>query len=267
MSEHAHGVVHDLDSLTYDPRVQRVEGLLDNHVLAIAENFKPPALGSVAISVREDGTQVILDGRHRVEAAKLVGWTGGIPADFYWGLSLEEEAEMFLKLNSFRSPSRIAKFLVRVTQGDPEAIAINDILKANEWRVAPGGFRGYFAAIAAIERVYRGLKPLTKGAHPDQVDRVIRTATAAWGHEVAAVHQTILIGLGALFARYGDQVNDVRLIAELAKRNPHELLRDARTLQGLQGGSVGAALARVAVGIYNKNLRAKALDDWTWTQA
>ena len=264
MKSHGYAEVN-INDLTFDLRVQRVEGLVEGHVLQMAENFNPAALGTITVSSRGDGTMVILDGRHRVEAARLADYKGLMPAMVYYGLTLEEEAEMFLKLNDFKTPSTIAKFLVRVTQGDPEAVEINRILEDAGWKVMPGGMRGYFAAVASIQRVYRGLRPLAKGRHPEQVERTIFIITSAWGHSVSGVHQTIVMGIGAILARYGDDLDGARLSMELSKFRPHVLVGDAQTLKKLQGGQVSAAMARVMVGHYNRRLRENRLPDWDWT--
>lgn len=250
--------------LTFDIRVQRLEGLNDAHVRRIARNFNPAALGVATVSAREDGTQVVLDGRHRVAAAMEVGHPS-IPAIFYHGLTLQQEAELFLLLNDFTSPSAIAKFKVRVVQGDPDAVEITRILEKNGWTVAPGSFSGYFNAVVAAERIYHGLKPLPKDKYPDQLNRVLKIIVATWGKDFHGVHRTILTGLASVLARYGDEVDNDRMVNALASTRPSFLIGDARSLKSLQGGSSAAALSRVIVGKYNSRLRSGRLPDWTWT--
>ena len=98
--------------LTVDPVVQRTR-LSEPKVRKIFANFNPDALGVITVSLRKDLTYVVLDGMHRVEAVRrLTDNTGTMAAHVLEGLSLAEEAEIFLDLNF--SPGVDVKYAERV---------------------------------------------------------------------------------------------------------------------------------------------------------
>lgn len=65
----------------------------------IVENFERLAIGYITVSVREDGLYII-DGIRRVEALKQLGYVE-CPAEMLYGLTVEDEARIFVNMNKF----------------------------------------------------------------------------------------------------------------------------------------------------------------------
>ena len=65
----------------------------------IVENFERLAIGCITVSVREDGLYII-DGIRRVEALKQLGYVE-CPAEMLYGLTVEDEARIFVNMNKF----------------------------------------------------------------------------------------------------------------------------------------------------------------------
>ena len=98
--------------LTVDSRVQRSR-LNENKVRKIYANFNRDALGVITVSYRKDKSYVVLDGMHRVEVVRrLTDNTGTMACHVLTGLSLEEEAEIFLDLNYSDKPTIIERYRV-----------------------------------------------------------------------------------------------------------------------------------------------------------
>lgn len=73
---------------------------LDNpNADGIIENFKRLAIGYITVSAREDGLYII-DGIRRVEALKHLGYVE-CPAELLHGLTVEDEARIFVNTNKF----------------------------------------------------------------------------------------------------------------------------------------------------------------------
>lgn len=73
---------------------------LDNpNADGIIENFKRLAIGYITVSAREDGLYII-DGIRRVEALKHLGYVE-CPAEVLHGLTVEDEARIFVNTNKF----------------------------------------------------------------------------------------------------------------------------------------------------------------------
>lgn len=65
----------------------------------IVENFERLAIGYITVSVREDGLYII-DGIRRIEALKQLGYVE-CPAEMLYGLTVEDEARIFVNMNKF----------------------------------------------------------------------------------------------------------------------------------------------------------------------
>ena len=263
-------VQHELlsvDSLTIDSRVQRKEGVKASRVASIADNFNPDALGSITVSRRKNGTLVILDGAHRCEAARIAEYTSPLHALVYDGLTLAQEAAMFNLLNTFQAPSFISRTLAKVVAGDREATDIVHTIEGHGWKIGLNSDNGWFSAVQAAERVYRnGVGTLDNGEHPELLDQTMAFITTTWHHDRESAHQMIVLGIGQLFARFGDAVDVTKLSKALAQERPYNVISHAKAMQAYQGGTTPSALARVVVGMNNKGRRVNLLPEWVWTR-
>lgn len=255
----------NLDDLTIDPAVQRREGLNQGKINKIVAEWDPMALGTLTVSQRTAGTLVLLDGAHRCAAARRVGYTAHLPADIITGLTLQDEARLFLLLNTTTTPSAITKHLVSVVKGEPEAVEIDAILTAHGWKVAVSSEPGHIVAVSALERVYRnGGGSLADGRHPDVFERVIEIITAAWEHDTKGMASSMLLALAQLIGRFGPSVDTKKLVTEMQATRPGIVIGRGRTLRDAQGGTVPAALAKILAGMHNSKRRTNLLPDWVW---
>ena len=255
-----------LDALTIDPRTQRQEGVNAARAAKIAEEWNPAAAGTLAVSRRHDGSLVCIDGAHRSAAARSLG-IPELPALVYSGLTLAQEAALFVELNTFKQPSMLSRMMAARVSGDPAATAILDTVETHGWKIDYNSEAGHFAAVQAAERIYRnGCGALPLGAHRDLLDRTINLITAAWRPDRESAHQMVVQGVGLLLARFGDGINDSSFALQLAEGRPYVLIGRAKALQSGQGGTTPAAFAKVLVGIYNTRRRTARLPEWVWTR-
>jgi hypothetical protein len=246
-----------------DLKVQRI--LNEARADAMADKFQPHALGMVTASKREDGHVYLLDGAHRISAARKANYEGLIATRLFENLTVQEEAELFLSLNSSRAVQAIDRFKVRITQGEPVAVGINNVLKAYglhvEW--ANNESLGVISAIAALEHVYHGAGVWKKGDYPDLVDKVIRSLYRAYGEkaERATYSKIMLEGLGIFCASFGARIDYDRLQYVLEGTVPRQIAVQARTLRDARGKKNAAGLGRAAAEVihqmYNHRFKAK----------
>lgn len=257
--------VVSLDDLTIDPRVQRHEGVDHRRVAEIAEKFNPLALGTITVSRRKDGSMVIIDGMHRTTGAKQAAYSKPVNADIIDGLTLAQEAELFLLLNATKTPSALSKFLVRAVRGEVDAVRMKDIIESHGWTVRPVAAPGYLTAVTAVERVYRnGGGTVSEGAHPELLDRTLEILTAAWEHDQKAVDGHLLLGVAQLIGRFGAGVDTKKLVAEMQATRPGVVIGKAKALRDIQGGTVPAAVAKILAGLHNHKRRTNTLPEWVW---
>ena len=254
-----------LTDITVDPSVQRIEGLDVARASNMAKAFDPLLLGTVVVSMREDGSLVILDGMHRAEAARLAEYEGDLHAIVYEGLTIEQEREIFVGLNESRSVSALTKFVMRVGYLEPDAVAMNEVLLSLGWKVGPGSGTGVFSAVAALEAVYKtGAGTLPKGKNIDLVRQTMKVLTAAWGHDAAGVTGLLVKGAAKVLGTYGEAANDVELASALARSTPGLITSRARSAADIQRTPVDSTAAFIMVNEYNLRKRAHALEPWSW---
>lgn len=251
--------MHQLEirHLTVDIAAQRQ--LDDNWVSTIAADFRPDALGVITCSWRDIDSPTIhvVDGQHRVAAARQVGYAGKIDAHVYCGLTLPEEAALFRRLNAQRLVRHSDLFLVRVTEGDKVAAECVKILGDYGWKVHSKTSGTTFSATSTLERMYL--------LDPAAARSAIRIATDAWGHTRNAVNGTLVHGITLVLHRYGAAVDGAHFthaLRAIAGSTPDGLIADGRALRILTGGSPASAMAEVLVKAYNKGKTTRALPPW-----
>lgn len=250
--------------LTTDPKVQRP--LDERRAQRMALDFIPGAIGSIVVSRRADGTNVIIDGAHRTRASVIANHSKPLPCVVHNGLSKAEEAALFLRLNDTRQPQAISKYLVSVVEGNKEALALEAILASHGWRVDASDQPGNLAAIDALRRVYRNAGGvLPDGQYDEITDRVITIITRAWERDSKSANAAILLGLAQLLGRFGGTVDADKLVKEMAQTRPLILVGKAKALRDIQNGVIPAAMAKVLSGMHNNHRRINLLPEWVWT--
>lgn len=255
-----------VDTITTDPRVN-TRGVYGPWVAQRKDTFDANKLGVPIVSERPDGTRVWLDGQNRGALLALVGWGDqSIDCKVFRGLSVRQEAELFLGHNDNRRVGAIYRFLARVTAGDPDAVAISGIVRAAGWRVGDQNGPDTITAVAALEKVYQdGRREPVEGVAPGwALQRTLAIITEAWGFKSDTANGEIIKGVGALFNRYLDGIETVVLVKKLATypAGPAGLLGDARGRRQYQGGSVASCVSESVVDLYNRNRRTRVLETW-----
>lgn len=249
------------EQLFVDRSVQR--GLNHRRVDDMVENFELEALGVLAVSHREDGTNHIVDGQHRWAAASKVG-VPFLQCKVYEGLTRQQEAALFRVLNNTKIVNPVDRFMVRVIERDTAAVFIHDALERVGWHVSTA-YRGNgaFAAVAAIEWVYdgAGIKPNTR--QQTAVRQVFEVLSAAWGYDPDAVRADIVKGLGLFLVRFGD-LDLAKIVNMLAKfeGGPLRLTADGRLSRSLRHSTAADSVAEILTNLYNKKRTVNRLPDW-----
>jgi hypothetical protein len=248
----------DCLSIGADKGNQRVEGVDEKRVADMAADFRPELLGTLTVSERSDGSLVVLDGNHRLTLCRRVNYQKPLNVEVFSGLSPAQEASLFLGRNNGRMPSAISKFVARVVEGDPTAVAIDRLIQDHGWVVSVQNDDGVIAAVQAFERVYR--------LGHDVADKTLGIITEAWERDRKSSDSFMLAGVGALVHRWGDKLDRDKLVHEMSLTRPTVLIGRAKTLRDVQGGTVGAAMAKVLVGLHNNRKRSNLLPEWVWTR-
>jgi uncharacterized protein DUF6551 len=238
-----------------DQRVQRP--LDDARVQKIVDSYDPFKLGVPTLSQRADGSVVVPDGQTRLEALRRLGkGDESIDCMVYRGLTLEQEAALFVGLNDYKRPTVLDLFNIAIVQGDPLVVACHDLLEKYALRSARG-FRNSFVAVEALKSAYRD--------DPTATERTMLALTRTWGATREAVHSTLFRGVNVVLSRYADRVNLDQLIERIQREPqgaPAQLIGRARTLAAMRSISVVDAMADILVNVYNRGRKTNTLPNW-----
>lgn len=210
------------EQLEVDPSYQRsIENPESQALIAqIALNWHWGRAQLLTVS-RRDGRLFVVDGQHRLAAAKLRGDIQQLPCLIEEYADVAEEAALFNDLNDRRRPvSALDKFRAAVVAGDPDCIAIGAAMERAGLALAPHTNPlfwdpGQIANIGGIRSAWK--------SHGAAATELALTVMAnAFKGQVLHYAGTIFPGLVAVCAGDGSGVIDdaalSRLIAALGAR-------------------------------------------------
>lgn len=249
------------NALRVDPRVQR-DGLNVKKVEEIFTNFNEDALGVITVSRRKNDGDYVIDGWHRDEAAKRKDPTFQLTCRVFEGLTVVEEAEMFLALNTTTNPSLLEKYKVRLAANDPDSLLIEQITTSRGWKVHPMPSPGHIQAIGALYRINELSKKVE--AEPHLLDITLMVITKAWGNDRDGAQAVILEGIARVLAKYAGRLDITRLYEVLRNRSGgvQALHNEATQMAKMERSRVTNMVAHLVVVTYNKNARGRALPAW-----
>lgn len=221
----------------------------------IAADFDPEQIGTPTVNER-DGLFWIIDGQHRVEAMKQVGWGDqSVQCWTYSGLSEAEEAETFLKLNDVLAVSAFDKFTKGVSAGREIESDIDRVVRAVGLCVSRDQVPGAIRAVGTLRRVYN------RGGAPG-LSRSLRIIRDAYGD--AGLEAAVIDGMGYLTQRYNGELDEGRAIKALG--NVHGgvngLLGKAEQIRRATGNPKGQCVAAAAVEVINSGRGGRKLPGW-----
>lgn len=115
--------------------------------------------GILTVSRRPDGGLYVMDGQHRLEAAKIRGDLPFLPAVVISINTLQEEAKFFVKANTERKgATTLDRFNARCISGDERALAVRALIEGAGLKVARSPYKlkdGEVGCVAVVERLLR----------------------------------------------------------------------------------------------------------------
>lgn len=190
----------------------------ENWVIRKGKAFNWMLLGTITVSLRDNGDLIIIDGQHRARLVEVIGGPGAqMKCEVIKGLSRIEEAELFIGLSDSRAISAISRFNAQVTAQDPLCSAVARIVRDNGWIISPGTGPGRVTCVNRLLTIHsRDLQAYAAGG-PDPVvlGEVLQIIDAAWGKDQdRAGHEAIVWSLGRLLLKYGQKIRTARIKGE-----------------------------------------------------
>lgn len=222
----------------------------------LASAFDLDQLGVPVVSHR-DGHFYIVDGQHRIEALKEIGWGDQqIQCWIYEGLTEEQEADKWLRLNDTLTISAYDRFTKGVTAGRDKECDINRIVLALGLAVARTRTDdGGIAAVGTLTRVY-------ERSGPAVLSRTLRIIRDAYGN--SGFEAPVIDGIGLLCARYNGALEDQLAVAKLKRLNGgvSGLMGFAYRVREKTRQTLAQSVAAAAVDVLNAGKGGKKLPSW-----
>lgn len=212
------------------------------------------SFGAIVVAER-DGEFWVIDGQHRVMAAKRRSDISTLPCVVFKTFDVKEEAQGFLDLNTGRKPvTATAKHKAMVAAGDEVAIYVQQQLEALGLEVkSTANTSGQIKCVAwCLKRA---------AENRDAFHQVISLATDLSNKDNMHVSERVLDGLWILNQRCGDGLLDKRLTKRLREKGAR-LLLDAANRAAAYYASGGAKIwAQGMLAELNKGLQKKFVMD------
>lgn len=223
---------------------------------AILENFDLDKFQVPHVNRRADGSLYVMEGQHSLWAYRQ--WAGEgqqVQVWLYDGLTEQEEAEFFLSLNNKKSVDAMSKFKAAVTAGREVECDIDRIVRANGCTVSNSDSTNSIKAVSALTTIYQRFGPKVLG----QALRIIRDSFVDGGYE-----RPVLMGVAMVLARYGDTIDEDRLVSKLSGiRNGWDgLIQRSNKIKGATGATQIEASAAAVVEFYNTGRGGVKLMAW-----
>lgn len=222
-----------------EPSYQR--NLNRNRVEKIAASWDDEKAGALILAA-VNGSFNVIDGQHRLEAAKLAKITD-LPAVIFYGSDTKRQAGVFVGVNKDRNALSSGQlFRANLVAGDPIAIGIDDILRKLD-------YNSYFTAYSALIKVY-------ERNGKDFAHALLSTLSRAWPDEVK-IEAPILLGAD-IFYRYSKNLGFTfdwdQFQKGLSNYTQRYIVQLARDTDGFNVNRV-LATAMIMMKLYNKGLR------------
>lgn len=238
--------------LIVDGRYQR--DVKEPFVERVAKEWDPALVNVLEVSKRSEVEYAVFDGQQRLNAAIRRGDIEELPCLIHTGLTPEEEASLFTRLQDNRVPMQpLDRFKARQFGRDPTAVDIVEIATKNGYQIGNG--KGQLSAIFKVEQVYR------RG----NLDETLQLLSI-WRDEQKALESSFIEGVSRFieyFAEYRDNDGKVyhvdweRVNEKWAEVASAVILRRTAEYQDNLTSSKGRGVLEVLREIYNKGLHGK----------
>lgn len=198
----------------------------------------------------------VIDGQHRWAAATLLDSAPALVANVHTGLTIQEEAELFDRLN--RERRRITTWdhwHARKAADDPNVLRIEKAVQKMDLTISSIPKDGNIRCTATLEK-------LVKLGGVKLIEQTLQLILDTWGRRLDAYDAPIVHGVGLVLHHIStDDIDYERLFNALLDIMPRQLKTHALGLRdsGVTTGTQPVLVAIAICGVYNKKPGRKIL--------
>lgn len=227
---------------------------LQSKISAISTAWSWLSFGALVVG-RRDGRYWVIDGQHRLLAARKRSDVTHVPCVVFQTKSVKSEAKSFLDLNTFRRPvSAVSKQKAMVAAQDEVAVYVQRKLES--------------LGVSVTERVSGGgqIKSVAwctarAAENRSSFDAVIELCAELSGADDLPIKQRLLDGLWVINARVKNGLYDKRLVKRLREKGARVLLNAAGKASAFYANGGGKVWAQGMLAEINKGLQRKFVFD------
>jgi hypothetical protein len=192
-----------VDVLLIDPVYQRK--LSHTQVNDIVRDFNPRRFGVLKVSFR-DGKYYVIDGQHRLAAARLLDYKR-VPCIIEAGMTQQSEAEDFSnQQDNMRRVSTLARFMSSLAAGNPYSIEIYKSVTTFDYTIQGFGIDCTSADCISSVATLQAIAHLPEGL--TLLDWTLYLIRTTWNGQSKATLGFVISGTAAFLRRFGcDNIN------------------------------------------------------------
>jgi hypothetical protein len=226
-----------------------------NNLKYMEGNFTWAHCGALIVSKTDQGFAV-LDGQHRLAAAKARGDITEMPCMVITGHDFKEQVSSFVIINTKRvALNHIAKFHAAAAAGDPDAVSIKAILDDCQIEIPKSSLGGGDTGPRQTQAI-GALAMLIRNYSEKQIKWALTIIPEAYG-EKRRMMRAMLIKALVEFISQNPDADRAAMISTLRTVEPADLEKDAQSYVKISGGSTLAAMVQALERYYKTSTRGK----------
>ena len=244
-----------ISEMKVSPKAQR--RFIQSHADTYAADFDIDKLGYPVVNERDDYFWLV-DGQHRVEALKMLGYGDQqIECEVFVGLSEEEEAELFLGRDERRRIALFDKFKIGLVAGRTEEEGIARVVESVNLKISQDSTEGCISAVKALRDTYHL-------GGPSGLTRTLILLRDSYSGDPGAFKAELILGMGLVCQRYDGALNDTTVAARLGgvRGGTMPLVRKANAIKEKTGHLKADCVAAAIVETLNAGKGGKKLESW-----
>lgn len=222
------------------------------HAKDIIQDFQRELLGTLTVcKTRIPGRYLVVDGRHRLYAAKYKG-LHTLNCVILPEMGEAEMAKIFRGIAKVKKISALDKFRSEVRSNEPDSVAIQTV--CDKYHIPIGTMsterhvRGFYLRAVNVARI------IMRDYGLDRLDQTFKVITSAWAGQPYAMYENTVHGVAIFLEYFGRQsvFDENRAINQFGKHSAESVLNEGKSRSKNRGATPAIEIATpVLRNIYN----------------